>query len=140
MLGGELPLHAVMGRKGRIEKAVTSTSSGSAYIDNLAVEFINKCARAATHPTINARKLIDMLDDKLFYLDAASLLALRAINKEQQEGLKKDELAEFLFYRLSQYSGWVNKTQTRLDALKSFVTDMYQQGILLRDGHTYFVR
>jgi serine/threonine protein kinase len=140
MLGGNLPRQDVMKHKARIKQAVISTSSGSVYIDNIAVEFINKCARAPTHPATSASKLIDFLDDNLFGLDAAKLLALRAINKEKQKGLKKDELALFLFDYLDMYCGWTNKTQGRLDGLKNFITDMYEQDMLELKGRSYFVR
>lgn len=140
MLGGELPDHGTMAHKTRINKAVTGNTSGSMFIDGLAIEFTHKCARAATQPIITAEKLIAFLDKVLFGEDAARLIAIRAINKYLGAGLKKNELAGFLFPHLASYYSWKNKSAIRLEMLNEFVADMYTQKMLERDGHSYFVR
>lgn len=142
LLSGELPEHETMEHKTRIKKHVANSSSGCQYVDDIAVELARKCARAASQQAITAQKLLDYLDEALFELDSTYLLALRAINKEVDAGQKKDELAEFLLPHLAKHYGWKNHTAGRLDFLKSLVTEMYEQQMLLRIGNSrsYFVR
>jgi serine/threonine protein kinase len=140
MLGGELPEHETMAHKARIAKSVSVVSSGSKFVDDLAIELIRKCARAAAQPNISAANIIDFLDKKLFDLDPAILLSLRAINKKPENKLSKNEMAEFLFYELSGFYGWSNRTAGRIDALKTFIADIYDRNVLVRDGHSYYIR
>jgi len=142
MLSGYSPDHETMAHKARIRTFVAECSSGCQFVDSLAVELARKLARAATQPNISARKLLRYLDEVLFERNSAHWLSLRAINKTIQGSLKKDELAVFLLAVLAPYYGWVNHTAARLDFVKGLITDMYEQGMLLRDGnsHRYFVR
>ncbi len=142
MLGGELPEHEVMEHKTRIKKLVMECSSGCQYIDDIAVELARQCARAACQPNITVQKLMDYLDDVLFELDSTYLLTLQAINKNIDTGIKKDELAELLLPHLAKHYGWKNHTASRINFLKSLLTEMYEQKMLVRIGnsHSYFVR
>jgi len=139
MLGGERPEHETMNRRSRIKAIVRESSSGSRYIDELAVDLIHECVRNANGSANKTGKLLKLLDDRLFDLEPDYLLAIRAINKKHPNGLNKSDLAEFLFDELSMHYGWINKTDSRIIALELFVRDMYGKDILVRDGHTYSV-
>lgn len=140
LLRGLCPSHDDIKHKQRISKAISSCTSGSGFVDAVAVEFVRLCARAATNPGITVGSVIDMLEKELFSLDPAYLLAIRSINKGVGSGLKKSDLAEFLFSSLAPYYGWTNRTENRKEILVSFVGDMYEQSMLFRNGYSYFVR
>lgn len=142
MLSGCSPDHETMAHKARIRAFVAECSSGCLFIDNLTVELARRFARAATQPNISARKLLKYLDEALFEQNSVYWLTLRAVNKTLQNSLKKDALAAHLLPALAPYYGWVNHTAGRLDFLKGLITDMYEKGMLVRDGssHRYFVR
>lgn len=142
LLTGELPDHATMDHKARIKAFIAVHSSGSQYIDDLAVELARQCARAATQPAITARSLLAWLDDVLFDLSEANLLLLRAIHLHVPAGLKKDDLASAVFPHMAGYFGWQNQTAGRIEFLKEMIADMYGQGLLLREdgSYRYFIR
>lgn len=142
MLSGCSPDHETMAHKARIRAFVAGCSSGCQFIDNLAVELARRFARAATQPNISARKLLKYLDEALFEQNSVYWLTLRAVNKTLKNSQKKDELAAHLLPMLAPYYGWINHTAGRLDFLKGLITDMYEKGMLVRDGnsHRYFVR
>ncbi|MCD5329926.1 serine/threonine protein kinase [Chromobacterium piscinae] len=142
MLSGTLPTHHTMEHKTRITTFVTAASSGSAFIDNLAIELARQCARAATQLAITARSLLAWLDEKLFELNEANLLLLRSIHHHLLGAMKKDELASAAFPYMAAYFGWKNQTVGRIEFLKVMIADMYAQGLLVRDGssYRYFVR
>lgn len=142
LLTGELPDHSVMEHKARIRAFVAQHSSGSHVVDELAIELARKCARAATQPGVTARGVLSELDSQVFEVNPLYWLTLRAINKGLEQGLKKSDLAEYLFPKLSAFYGWKNRTAGRIDQLKGLIGDMYEQGMLLRVGSSqrYFVR
>lgn len=142
LLTGERPDHSVLEHKARIRAFVAEQSSGSYFVDELAIELACQCARAATHLRISARSLLSNLDSQVFEVSAIYWLTLRAINKTQTKSLKKTDLAEHLFPILAPFYGWQNKTSDRIEQLKGLLTDMYEQQMLLRDGvsHRYFLR
>lgn len=142
LLSGDRPSDDIMAHKARIKSFVATYSSGSQYVDDLAVELARQCARAATHPTITARSLLAWLEEKLFELNEASLLLLRSIHHHVPGPLMKDELASATFHDMASYFGWQNQTVGRIDFLKEMIADMYAQGLLVREGgsYRYFVR
>lgn len=142
LLTGELPDHSVMEHKARIRAFVARQSSGSHFVDELAIELARLCARAATQPGITARSVLSDLDSQVFEVNPLYWLTLRAINKELEQGLKKSDLAEYLFPKLSAFYGWKNRTEGRIDQLKGLIGDMHEQQMLRREGGSqrYFVR
>ena len=142
LLTGELPDHSVMEHKARIRTFVAQQSSGSHFVDEIAIELARICARAATQPGITARSVLDELYSRVFEVNPRYLLTLRAINKGLEQGLKKSDLAEYLFPKLSAFYGWQNRTEGRIDQLKGLIGDMYEQQMLLRESGSqrYFVR
>lgn len=142
LLTGECPDHTVMEHKARIRGFVARQSSGSHFIDELAIDLACQCARAATQTRITARSLAIALDAQAFDVNPLYWLTLRAINKTLSHGMTKAELADHLFPILAPYYGWLNRSVSRIEQLKGLLTNMYEQQMLLRDGfsHRYFVR
>ncbi|WP_025110487.1 hypothetical protein [Pseudomonas sp. H1h] len=142
LLTGKRPDHSVMEHKARIRAFVAEQSSGSHFIDELAIELVCQCARAATQLRITARSLLSGLDSRIFEMNPLYWLTLRAINKTLTDSMKKADLAAHLFPILAPFYGWQNRTSVRIEQLKGLLTDMYEQQMLLRDGvsHRYFVR
>lgn len=142
LLTGELPDHSVMEHKARIRAFVAQQSSGSHFVDELAIELARKCARAATQVGVTARSVLSELYSQVFEVNPLYWLTLRAINKGLEQGRKKSDLAEYLFPKLSAFYGWKNCTAGRIDQLKGLIGDMYEQEMLLREGSSqrYFVR
>lgn len=142
LLSGDRPSDDIMAHKARIKSFVATCSSGSQYVDDLAVEFARLCARAAAQLTITARSLQDWLDEQLFELNEASLLLLRSIHHHQRGALMKEELASAVFPDMAGYFGWQNQTVGRIAFLKEMIADMYEQGLLVREdgSYRYFVR
>lgn len=142
LLTGERPDHSVMEHKARIRTFVARQSSGSKFVDELAIELARKCARAATQANVTARSVLSELDSQVFEVSPLYWLTLRAINKGLKQGLKKSELAEYLLPQLAAFHGWKNRTEGRVDQLKGLIGDMYEQEMLLREGGSqrYFVR
>jgi len=126
--------------KARIGALIKSNSSGSDYLDNIAIVFTNKCTRAVNHSGARSNRILNYLEDDVINIEPVYYLAIRAMNKTLANGLKKSDLAEFFFDSLNPYYGWKNKTQVRLDYLKDFITSMYDLKMLVRDGHDYFIR
>lgn len=142
LLTGARPDHSVMEHKARIRAFVAQQSSGSHFVDELSIELARMCARAATQASITARSVLNDLDSQIFEVNPLYWLALRAINKGLSQGLKKSDLAEYLFPQLAAFYGWQNRTEGRIEQLKGLVGDMYEQKMLLREGSSlrYFVR
>lgn len=142
LLTGKRPDHPIMEHKSRIRTFVAQQSSGSHFVDEIAIELARKCARAATQTRITARSLLRDLDSNVFELNPVYWLTLRAINKSLAVSLNKTDLAEHLLPMLARYFRWKNRTPSRIEQLKGLLTDMYEQELLLRDGtsHRYFLR
>lgn len=139
ILTKNLPDHGVMRHKKRITSAVVQSSSGSDFVDKIAVEFIRLCARAATQST-TAKSLLQHLDRVLFSLDAPYLIALRSISRQAQTGLRKTGLADLIFSDMAAHYGWNNKSDKRLAVLADLILDMYARGMLKRSGHLYSIK
>jgi serine/threonine protein kinase len=140
LLTGKWPDRYTMRHKARIRTFIRQATSGSAFIDESAAEFASDCAKAASRPASTVRGHLTYLDNFLFNASAPKLIVLRAINRHLSSGLKKDDLADFLFDAVATYNGWQNRNSQRLDSLKELIKDMYDDGMLVLDGHRYFVR
>lgn len=137
LLTGELPDEETMGHKARIRKFLGKMSSGSTYIDKLAVEFASNCATAYTRPGETVRRHSSYLQDDVFGIHGLDLTALRAIGKHFPDGAKKEELAEFLFDILASSHRWKNRTEQRLEWMKETITGLYQSDMLILRGQRY---
>jgi serine/threonine protein kinase len=137
LLTGVLPDRKTMGHKARIRKCIEEMSSGSAYIDALATEFASNCATACSRPGVTVRIHRRYLDDQIFAVKSADLIALRAIAKKSPGGAKKDELAELLFDTFASSLGWQNRSEQRLELLKDLVAGLYRKGMLILRGQRY---
>lgn len=128
--------------KSKISKLISLNSSGSVFIDNLAVELVRMCARAAANPSFNVANIINFLDENLFSLHQIYLITLKKINNTLDYGLGKNELAEHLFYCLQDYFGWKKKSESRIEQLKWLITEMYEKRMLIKEGNSnrYFIR
>jgi serine/threonine protein kinase len=140
LVTGVCPDHSTMEHKARIRSFLNDCSSGSAYLDTLAIEFASSCARSATVAGARSHRLLKQLDITIFAIEPTYWLSIRAVNKGLTTGCNRNELADFLFDIFAKHYGWSNKTEIRLDFLKDSVRAMYKQGVFIRDGHSYFIR
>jgi len=140
LLTGKCPAHDTLAHKARICSFVKGKSSGSTFIDKLAVDFATKLARAASQDGTRSHKLLSQIEESLFDIPPTYLLSLRAINKGLAAGCNKDQLAEFLFDTHARYYGWTNRTTGRHEFLRDIVKSMYRQGMLNLVGREYFIR
>lgn len=138
LLTGELPDHDTMQHKARIRTFVAKKSSGSAYFDELAIDFASRCATASSRPGETARVHLRYMDEEVFGIDGLELMAMRAIVKEYSGGAKKQDLADFLFGILAPAYQWQNRTEYRLAAMKEMVMRLYDKGMLKLRGQHYF--
>jgi serine/threonine protein kinase len=138
LLTGVLPDRLTMRHKARIRKHIEQMSSGSTFIDELAIEFASNCATACSRLGETVRLHRRYLDDQLFGINSPDLVALRAIIKHFPGGAKKNELAELLFGTFAQFHSWQNRTDQRLELLKEVVTGLYQKDMLVLRGQHYF--
>jgi len=138
LLTGVRPDPETMRHKTRIRRFVAQKSSGSTYIDKLAVEFSSNCATACSRPGETVRPHVQYLNEHVFGGNGLDLIALRAVVRHVVDGAKKDELAEFLFGIVAPYYGWQNKTELRLGWLRESVTSLYQREMLVLKGQRYF--
>lgn len=140
LLTGKWPSQHVMGHKARIRKFVESMSSGSAYVDALAVDFACNCAGASSRPGETVRPHLRHLEQAVFGLDGLDLVALRAFNRFHPQGASKETLAALLFGIVAPSRGWHNRTELRIEGLKDVITQMYKYGMLFRSGQRYAPR
>jgi len=140
LLTGNYPGHAVLGHKVRIKKLVEQNSSGSAYLDDVTVEIINGCARAAKNRGITNAKVLEQMEQYLFGLDPVYVVIMGAVSELGAPGLKKSALSEYLFGPLSPWFGWTNYSARRIQLIEEMIRDMYQGGMLFRHGHCYWSR
>ena len=142
LLVGVCPDHDIMLSKTNINKFIQTNnrSSGSDYLDSIAIEFICNCAKAATKKGLSLNQVIEYIIEYIIDVNPIYYLAIKSINKNLTDGLNKTDLVEFLFDSLCGYFGWERRSQVRLDYLKDFVVSMYESGMLVRDGHSYFIR
>lgn len=136
LLCGTPPDHYTLGHKARIRAFVAQRSSGSAFLDRVAVDFANHCARSASQPAFSARKLLVVLDERLFAGPDIYLIVLRAL-RERNAGGTKIVLADLLFEAFAAYYGWQNRTELRIEYIKDVIKEMYDNEMLVRSGHSY---
>lgn len=140
LASGVHPGHAVLRHKARIRDFVEANSSGSSYLDGLMVQTTTLCARAATNKSISSTSVLSEMERDLFGLDPVYVVILAAIAQLPEPGLKKAELADLLFSALSPWFGWSNQSAGRMDLIKRMILEMYQCGMLMRHGHSYWTR
>lgn len=142
LLTGKLPSHKQMADKRRLRDFLAVRSSGSAYLDAFALDFVTTCKHAVTQKATTARSLIRLLDEKLFNAEPLSLLCLRDITKSVSQPLSKADLTEAIYPMLAKYWGWKKRSDNRLALAKDYVTQMYSDGLLIKvdKQNKYFVR
>ena len=132
LLTGCLADHSDMEHKARISKYISEHSSGSRFIDSIALDVVTKCARAARNPNANVRRIITHMDEAIFSISPLYLVLLSHLTKNAPEGLSKSDMAEYLFEFLAPYYGWKNKTVARVEQIKWLVSDMREKKILFK--------
>lgn len=140
LITGICPSHTTMGHKSRIKSFIEKQSSGSKHIDTIAINFANNCAKAANQNSISVRSCTQMLDSDIFELNGLFFIILREINKTLSFGLKKNELASALFKCIGRYYGWKKNSQARTIAIQETIKNLYEEGLLVLNGHSYFIR
>ena len=140
LVTGKCPSHSTIEHKARIRSFLQDCTSGSFYLDNLVVDFVNQCARSANAAGAISHRLLEQLEESVFAIEPTYFLSIRSVNKGLVAGGNRDELADFLFPLFSKHYGWSNRTGVRLDFIKDTVRQMYQKGMLVRVGHGYFIR
>lgn len=136
LLTGQRPTHDQMSDKRRLRKVLATRSSGSVYIDDIALNFVAECKNASTQRAITARKLITRLDETLFNKEPLRLLCLRFLVKELKGETSKAGLAEILFPVIANNWGWQRKSEKRIDLIKDFIDDLLCEGIIIKGSNT----
>lgn len=140
LLTGICPGSEIMVSAKKTSDFIAAKSSGSAYIDNVAVKFSRMCAKAANQNSVSAGSCMQLLDDDIFSLNDIDLLAVREMNKNLPIGRKKEDLSQFLFDSVANYNDWKNKSAVRTDSIKELIKNLYDKELLILKGHYYFIR
>lgn len=134
LLTKKLPAHENLLNPAAIRKVIAIRSSGSFYIDELAVEMIKRCKNAVTQPTYTAKKILEHLDSKLFDREHLSLMCLRQLVKSGIASGTKAELAVAIYPEIAKYWGWKKTSQKRRTLSEEFVTTMVDEGLIKKSA------
>lgn len=137
VITGERPSHADMAHKARIRALVARNSSGSQFIDDVAVDFAVMAKNAFTQRGTTAKKLMRFLEERLFGLYPLMLLSVKAL--VEKGPLSKQDMVDELFPVFAQYLFWVNKTQGRRDEIAAHLDDWRACGLIVKqDGENKY--
>ncbi|PCK92032.1 hypothetical protein PsyrCH409_10690 [Pseudomonas viridiflava] len=136
LLTGRRPTHQQMGDKRRLRKALAKNSSGSEYIDDLAIDFVTTCKNAASQKATTAKKLIKVLDEKLFDKESLSLMSLRGLVKGRSDEGTKADIVKILYPIVANYWGWMRRTEKRCEVVKDFVDDLLADRIIFKGSNS----
>ncbi|KHK66453.1 protein kinase domain-containing protein [Pseudomonas frederiksbergensis] len=124
------PMHENLKNPAAIRRVLATRSSGSFFMDELAVEIIKRCKNAATQSTHTAEKLITYLDSKLFDREHLGLMCLRELVKSGVGSGTKDELAEAIYPTIAKYWGWERSSAKRKAMTNDFVDTLVEEGFV----------
>ncbi len=130
LLTGTPPSHDQMKHKARLRKQLQSYSSGSSYIDELALKFATKCKNATTQTATTATSLLRFLDEGLFNLEPLKLICVRALATGLTGEATKSTLIDILYDPVASYWGWKRSSEKRKMLIGDYITALREDGLL----------
>lgn len=130
LLTGKAPSHDLLKHKSRLKKLLNSHSSGSIYIDEIALNFATKCKNSATQKATTATSLLNQLDKELFNLEPLKLICLKALASASFSEGTKSELTEILYPVISKYWGWKRTSSKRRDLIGDYISALRDEGFI----------
>lgn len=135
LLTGECPDHDVMAHKSRIEGFLSKYSSGSDFINRIAVNFAVLAKNAVTQRGITVKTLLKFLDKNIFDLYPLMLLSAQSLVKKGNNPMLKSDMADALFPVFATYFCWNNNTQNRRIEIAEYLSYWRKFGIIIKiDG------
>jgi|Hof3ISUMetaT_19_FD_contig_123_1541_length_23023_multi_9_in_0_out_2_2 serine/threonine protein kinase len=130
LLTGTPPSHDQMKHKARLRKHLQSYSSGSKYIDELALTFASKCKNATTQTATTASSLLRLLDEGLFNLEPLKLICVRALATGLRGEATKSTLIDVLYEPVASYWGWKRSSKKRKMLIGDYITALREDNLL----------
>jgi len=130
LLTGQLPAHEDLANPSTIRKAIARRSSGSVYLDELAVEVVRRCKNAVTQKAQTAEKVMAHLDAKLFNRDPLSLICLRRLVQRNIAAGSQNDIVEAIYPLIAQHWGWKKSSAKRKDTTAEFVAMLLSDGLI----------
>lgn len=135
LVTGVCPAHDDLAHKAKIRALIVNGSSGSRFVDDIAIDFVVLAKNAVTQQGTTTRTLIKFLEERLFNVHPLMLLSVQSLVKNKVGAVSKSEMVEALFPVFARYFDWINNTQRRREEMEEYLVAWRKSGLITRlDG------
>jgi serine/threonine protein kinase len=139
LLTGQRPTHQVMEHSARIRNFIAAKSSGSEFIDGIAIDFAVRAKNAVTQQGVTAKTLTKFLNEKIFDLNPLMLLSVLSLLKDGNHSMSRSNMVNALFPVFARYMYWSNNTQSRRDEIAAYLKDWKDCRLIVKvDGENKY--